>query len=306
MATKFYAFEITRSAAIFSDALESIINVIAAIVAFFVMRAVAEPADDEHPYGHGKLEYFSAAFEGGLITLAGVMIAREAVIGLIEGVTPRNLDMGLLISVGAALANLGLGFYLRTVGRSHQSAALEASGHHVLSDVWSTAGALVGLLLVRMTGLSIFDSLAALGIAAQLSYSGYQIVRSSIGGLIDEAEPAALSELAKVFEKNRREGIVDAHLVKMIRGGKFHHIDAHLVVPGFWTVEQAHEVADGFERAVIRDYSYEAEIAFHLDPCWQDFCSSCNVSSCPQRLVPYEVQPEFSAHNLVRRPKRDK
>jgi cation diffusion facilitator family transporter len=305
LALKVYAYLQTRSTAVLSDALESIVNVIAAGVALVVMRAVSEPADEEHPYGHGKLEYFSSTFEGGLITFAGIMIAGEAVKALFFGNEPRNLDTGLLISVVAASANLGLGLYLLAIGRHHKSEALTASAHHVLSDVWSTVGAVAGLGLVKLTGLSWFDPLAALVIAAQLSYSGFKIVRRSLGGLMDEVEEQTLKDLAFAFEKHRRAGVVDIHLTKMIRGGRFHHIDCHLVVPEFWKIAETHELMDSFEKDVVSTYPFDGEINFHVDPCERDYCSVCELVDCQVRQRAFEGRRVFTATSLVQRPQRD-
>ena len=305
LALKSWAYVQTGSTAVLCDALESIINVLASGVALMVMRAVAEPADEEHPYGHGKLEYFSSTFEGGLITFAGIMIAREAILAFKGDFVPRNLDFGLLISAGAALANLALGLYLRTVGRRQKSEALTASGQHVLSDVWSTVGVLVGLGLVKLTGLTWFDPLAALVIAVQLSYSGYRIVRRSMGGLIDEVELPTLRQLALAFQKNRGPGVIDIHLVKIIRSGRFHHIDCHLVVPEFWQILQTHELMENFEDAVVSTYPFDGEINFHLDPCFRDYCSICELQDCPVRSRDFAGTREFTAASLMQKTVRD-
>ena len=303
---KSYAYFMTGSTAVLSDAIESIVNVVAAGVALMVMRAVAAPADAEHPYGHGKLEYFSAAFEGGLIAFAGLMIGREAWISLMNKNQPQNLDLGILISSVAAFINLAMGFYLLRFGRKENSEALRASGHHLLTDVWSTVGVLVGLGLVRMTGFAWFDPVAALIIAVNISYSGYFIIRRAIGGLIDEAQPQVLSDLAKAFEKNRRPGVIDIHLVKIIRGGKFHHIDGHLVVPEFWQISEVHTMIGSFEKDVVSSYAFDGEINFHVDPCEKAYCSHCELSSCPIRKRPFISLHPFTGTTLVGLAQRDR
>ena len=305
LALKSFAYSQTGSTAVLSDAMESIVNVVAAGLALMVMRAVAAPADAEHPYGHGKLEYFSAAFEGGLVAFAGLMIAREAIISLLHHHQPQNLDLGLWLSALAAAANCALGFYLLRFGKKENSEALKASGQHLMTDVWSTLGVLVGLGLVRLTGLYWFDPLAALLTAGNILYSGYFILRRSIGALIDEAQPQVLSDLANAFRKNRRPGVIDIHLVKLIRSGKFHHIDGHLVVPEFWQVSRVHDVMTDFEKNVVSSYPFDGEINFHLDPCEKAYCSHCDLPDCPIRQRPFENLNPMTGLTLVGLAQRD-
>ncbi len=305
LAIKFIAYSMTQSTAILSDALESIINVLAAGVTLILMKYVALPADENHPYGHGKLEYFSAAFEGGLIAFAGLVIAKEAIEALYKGTALHNLDQGLLIAGFAALLNLALGFYVRNVGRQERSEALVASGEHILSDVWSTAGTLIGLLLVRISGITAFDAIAAIAIAVNLSYSGYKIFRRSAAGLVDEIHPETLDELAKTFNHNRKPSVIDIHLAKVIRSGNFHHIDAHLVLPEFWSLNEAHPFVDLFEKLSIDDYAGDGEINFHIDPCYRRFCSHCQVEPCPVRVRPFEGLRPFTSEGLMTKAKHD-
>ncbi len=296
---KFYAFQQTGSTAILSDAMESIINVVAAGVTLIIMKVIVAPADENHPYGHGKLEYFSAAFEGGLIAFAGLVIAKEAIQALWTGATLHNLDEGLLFSGIAALANLVLGLYLGRIGKKQRSEALIASAQHILSDVWSTLGAFAGLGLVRIFQVAAFDSIAALLIAINLSYSGYRIFRRSTAALIDETDPETLEHLATTFNKNRRPGVIDIHMTKVIRSGRFHHVDCHLVLPEFWSVGEAHPFTTQFENDVIADYDGDGEINFHVDPCYRDFCSTCDVEACPVRQRPLLALRPMTAMTLA-------
>ncbi len=305
MAIKFGAFSLTHSTAVLSDAVESIVNVIAAVVAVFVMRAVAEPADMEHPYGHGKLEYFSAAFEGGLIAFASLVIANEAIRSLMRGEALHQLDVGAAVMIGAGLLNVGLGLHLRAVGRKYKSEALTASGQHVMSDVWTTAGVVVGLAVVHLTGLSWIDPVVALIVAAQLGYAGYKIVRKSAGALMDEIEPESLQELCEAFQKTKPSWVVDVHNIKVIRSGHFHHIDGHLVVPEFWDVAKTHQQSGDYERAIVAAYPFDGEIAFHIDPCERKYCSHCTVENCPIRVRKFEAPKILSVENLIRGPMPD-
>lgn len=299
---KFAGYAATHSTAILSDATESIINVVAAVVALFVLRAVAAPADEDHPYGHGKLEYFSAAFEGGLIAFAALVIAYEAVHAWIRGNNLHQPDVGLWLMAGAGVLNLFLGLHLKKTGKKYGSDALKASGAHVIADVWTTAGVIVGLAFVAVTKIYWIDQAVALIVAAQLCYSGVKIVRGSVGGLIDEIEPSSLHELAEAFEKNRHPWMIDIHQLKMIRSGRFHHIDAHLVVPEFWNVAHTHTETTILEKEVVATYPFDGEIAFHIDPCEQKYCAHCQVDPCPIRLHQFQTLRPFSVEHLVHGP----
>ncbi len=305
MSAKFYAFSLTHSTAILSDATESVVNVIAAGVALIVMRIVASPADEQHPYGHGKLEYFSAAFEGGLISFASLAIASEAIRALMRGEGLHELGIGTVIMFGAALVNAGLSIYLKKLGREHKSEALIASGQHVMSDVVTSVGVAAGLVLIYFTKIPWLDPLIALAVAIHLGYVGYKIVRKSAGALMDEVEPESLVQLVNAFEQNRENWVIDIHLLKVIRSGYFHHIDGHLVVPDFWDVASTHHKLEEYEKNVVSTYPFDGEIAFHVDPCEKRFCSRCQMENCPIRVKPFKERPAFKVQRLIRGPVAD-
>lgn len=287
LVTKFWAYNLTHSQAIFSDAVESIVNVFTALGAILVIRYSARPADREHPYGHGKVEYFSAAFEGGLIVFASLFIFIEAIKAWMENRATQQLDFGLALTIVAGLINLALGFYLQKRGAEKGSVALKASAKHVLSDFWTSLGVVVGLALVYFTGLAWLDAVTAMAVGCLLAYSGLQLVRESIGGLMDEQNEKVLQELAQVFSANAQEGIIQIHHVKTIRSGWYHHIDAHIVLPEFWTVKEVHNKINNFEKAVIKSYPYGGEMNFHFDPCRQAYCRACDLQNCPIRKEPF-------------------
>jgi cation diffusion facilitator family transporter len=301
-ALKVSAYYLTHSTAVLSDALESTVNVLASFVALIVLRFVSAPADEDHPYGHGKLEYFSAAFEGGLIFFAALMIIRESIDALLAGAVAKELEWGFALMSGTAVLNLALGLYLRRVGRRERSETIKASGAHVLSDVWTTVGVLVGLVVVLWTKLPWIDPLVAIAVALNLAYEGYKIARKSGGSLIDEKDPEVLIDLAKALEKNRTPGIIDVHNLRIIRSGRFHHVDAHLVAPEYWDISHAHAVCHEFEKVVVRDYPFDGEIAFHLDPCKQAYCSRCAMLDCPIRQAPFKAIRPFTPETLIAGP----
>lgn len=280
---KFWAYNVTGSNAVFSDALESIVNVVAAIALIFVIIYANQPADKDHPYGHGKIEYFSAAFEGGLISFAAIMIIVDAVNGLIYGHTLKQLNFGLYIVAVAGVCNYLLGFFLVRIGNKRGSTALVASGKHVISDFWTSFGVLVGLLVVKLTGFIWLDSVVAIIVGLLLAKTGFKIVKNSISGLLDEEDEDSIKLVADTFSKHISESVIQIHNLKMIRSGQYHHIDAHLVVPEYWDVAAVHENIDRFESRVMRDYPYNLELHFHLDPCRKVYCKYCDVKDCPIR-----------------------
>lgn len=299
---KILAYHWTHSTAIFSDALETVVNVIAAVVALFVIQYVSAPADDDHPYGHGKVEYFSAAFEGGLIFFAALIIFVKGVIALINNEPLNPLEGGLVLITAASIANLILALYLKKVGREQKSETLLASGAHIMSDVVTSAGVLLGLALVFLTGWVWLDSVVAITLAFNLAWEGYKIVRRSISALIDGVDLESLKQLSEAFEKNRIEGVINIHKLKAIRSGSFHHVDAHLVVPEFWDVRTVHGISHEFEKAVVKDYPFDGEIAFHIDPCQRKYCRICTLKVCPIRLHPFEVHQKFNLQDLMHGP----
>lgn len=297
---KAWAYQVTGSAAVLSDALESIVNVVTAAVALALVRFSLAPADREHPYGHGKAEFVSAAFEGGLIFFAALAIILESARAFWAGPELRALDLGFGLMMVAALANLVLGLYLRRTAKSGNSQALAASSAHVLSDVKTTVGVAFGLVLVRLTGWTWLDPLAAGAVGLHLAWEGWRIVRTSFAGLLDEMDQGSLELLARAMESKRVPGIIEIHHLRTIRSGSFHHVDAHLVVPEFWNVARAHEAANTFEAGVVADYPFDGEIAFHLDPCQRRYCTNCDLEPCPVRQRPFERPRSFEVRELIR------
>jgi cation diffusion facilitator family transporter len=288
MAVKFWAHNLTESQAIFSDAMESIVNVLAAGVALWVIWYSAKPADQDHPYGHGKIEFFSAAFEGGLIAFASLVICFEAVQSWWKGEQLQRLNEGLLLIGAAAVANLLLGLFLRHRGHALGSVALKASGTHVISDFWTSAAVVAGLFLVQLTGWAWADPVLAVGVGLWFGWTGFRLVAEAIAGLMDQEDPKLLKDLADVLTMSLQPGIIQIHHVRMIRSGWYHHIDAHVVMPEFWDVKRVHELMNQFERSVIHDYEYGGEMNFHVDPCRRAYCKVCNVQNCPIRVEPFE------------------
>ena len=294
LGAKYVGYLYTGSAAVLSDALESIINVVAATFMVGSVMFAAQPADRDHPYGHGKIEFFSAVFEGGLISFAAITIAWYAVMDLLRGPSVQQVEIGVLITLACGIGNAALGWYLLRTGRREQSLSLIADGHHVLSDFWTSAGVAIGLLLVRFTGLAWLDPVTAIVVAVNLAITGARLVRNAAGGLLDEEDTKLLAELVGAFESRRDPGLIRIHSLRAIRAGRFTHVDAHLIVPEYWTVEQAHRVVDSFEQRVLDSCSVEGEIAFHTDPCARVICRVCEMPDCPVRQAPLHARPPLT------------
>lgn len=291
---KYVAYLATGSAAILSDALESITNVVGAGFGLGSVLFAIRPADEGHPYGHGKIEYMSAVFEGGLISFAAVLIVWFSISELIVGARLEQIDFGLLLTVAAGFVNAALGVYLVRSGRAANSLTLIADGRHVLSDFKTSVGVVVGLVLVRITGVTAFDPLAALVVGLNLVWTGIGLVRHGADGLLDAEDTALLGRIVAAFDASAFPGIIRMHHLRAIRSGAVAHADAHLIVPEYWTVETAHEAANAFEEAILAAGSVEGGIVFHTDPCLREPCRICDVADCPVRRVPFESRPPLT------------
>jgi len=299
-AAKFVGYQLTGSTAILSDALESIVNIAAALFTLASLAFASRPADESHPYGHGKIEFLSSGFEGGLIAFAASLIVYEAAQALWRGHQVMAIDVGLLIVLGAGIANALLGYFLLRTGRRLHSPAIVADGQHVLSDFWTSAGVIVGLALVRVTGWQPLDPLVAIAVGVNLAIVGLRLLRRAVGGLLDESDPGLLATLASVIQAVRTPAVIAVHRLRAIRSGGVVHVDAHVVVPRFWSVSQAHDFADGFELEIVRRVDHETECLFHLDPCRSAYCHSCRVDPCPVRAHAFAADRGWSLETLIR------
>jgi cation diffusion facilitator family transporter len=263
---KTIAWWATGSVGLLSDALESIVNLAAALLALTMLRVAASPPDENHPYGFSKAEYFAAGIEGALIVLAAAGILASAIPRLIE---PQPLDspgLGLGLSVAASGINLAVGLLLIRIGRQHHSIALEADGHHLMSDVWTSAGVVIGVALVFVTGWLRLDPLVALGVAAHIVWTGLRLMRRSWRGLLDAAIPSEdTGEVTKLFAEYSKRYGVSFHALRTRQAGKRRFISFHFLVPDAWTVAQAHRLSEEIEER-IRSLVPHASIFTHIEP----------------------------------------
>ncbi|MBC2713311.1 MAG: cation transporter [Desulfosarcina sp.] len=305
MAAKFYAFHLTRSSAVLSDALESIINVVAAAFAVVSIWMAAQPPDLDHPYGHGKIEYFSAGFEGALIIFAAIGIFKTGISHLLMPKPLANLQAGLAILVAASVVNLLLGIGLLRVGKKVQSLTLIADGKHVLTDVYTSVGVVVGLFLVQYTGWFWLDGAIACLVGVNILLTGTRLVSQSFSALMDASDPQLLDEISRLLEKHRKEVWIDIHQLRAWRSGNFVHIDLHLVLPRDYLLDVAHAEAKELEQLLIGHFEGNAGVLVHMDPCEWPECPVCRQYRCSHRTRESIATLAWNRHQLtVKKAKR--
>lgn len=259
------AWKLTGSVGLLSDAIESFVNLAGAIMALWMLTLAALPADDDHAHGHGKAEYFSSAFEGFLILLAAVSIGYTAVDRLMHPQPLEAVAVGLMVSVVASVINFATARTLMRVGRTHNSITLEADAHHLMTDVWTSVGVIVGVGLVWLTGALWLDPVIALLVAANIVWTGWQLMQRSAAGLMDISLPAERLEAIETLLTGYRAQGLDFHALRTRQAGSRAFVTLHMLVPGNWTVQQGHDWAERIE-ADIRKALPHAHVTTHLEP----------------------------------------
>lgn len=302
-AVKFAAWLLTHSNAIFTDALESLVNVAAGAFALYSLYLAAKPKDEDHPYGHGKIEFISATVEGSLIAAAGAAILVKGIYSFFYPEPISRLDAGILLSAFTGAVNFGIGYYAVHRGQKTNSATLRAGGKHLLSDAWSTVGLIIGLAMLRLTGLQWIDTAIALLFGIYILYTGIKIVRESVAGIMDEADPRLIGEIVALLNENRRTEWIDIHNLRIIKYGADIHIDCHVTLPYYYSVEEAHEETESIHRLIQQKYGEAVEIFIHVDPCLPTSCHLCGIHTCPVRSHAFTEREIWTPEN-VRRNKR--
>jgi cation diffusion facilitator family transporter len=290
MLAKFTAWLITDSNAILTDATESIVNVLAGSFTWYSLYLSARPKDDNHPYGHGKIEFLAAGIEGALLGVAGLLIAGKSTYNLWFPEAVHQLDTGIWITAGAGLVNFALGWVSIRKGRRENSLPAVASGKHLQSDAWSTLGLVIGLLLLQYTGWLWIDSAVAILFGAFLVYTSYTILKPSVAGIMDEADDALLKQLVAVLQQNRLPAWIDIHNVRLIKYGTTLHLDGHLTLPRYYDLDQAHAELDRIDALVQQAFGTRMEFFIHVDPCLPTSCTLCCVQNCPVRASDFKRQ----------------
>jgi len=295
---KFVAYYLTHSVSILTDAMESIVNVAAGFIGLYSLYVAAKPRDRDHPYGHGKAEFLSAAIEGTMIMIASLIIIYKAVAQLIYPVVLHKIDLGIWLVGATALANFIVGAACLRIGKKNNSIALTASGKHLQTDTWSTLGIIVGLVLLYITGYQWIDSALAIAVSVFIIYTAYTILRRSIAGIMDEADEKLITEMVEMLNNNRQENWVDMHNLRVIKYGSILHIDCHLTVPWYLNVHQAHAEIDKLAGFVRKYYSESVELFVHSDGCLPFQCHICSKQGCPVRQHDFEKTITWTLENV--------
>lgn len=305
LVVKFIAYYSTHSVSILTDALESIVNVAAGFIGLYSLYVAAKPRDMDHPYGHGKAEFLSAAIEGTMIGSAGAIILYKAIQNLITPAVLHKIDYGIILVAATAVANYAVGFYCLRIGKKNNSEALIASGKHLQSDTWSTLGIIVGLVLLYYTGYKWIDSVVAIAFGLLIMYTGYNILRRSIAGIMDEADVKLLTRMVQVLNANRRENWVDLHNLRVIKYGSVLHVDCHLTLPWFLNLHEAHREIDALADLIRNEFGESFEIFVHSDGCLPFSCRICNKADCPERKNNFAQQIPWTLENVSQNKKHE-
>ncbi|MBN8879772.1 MAG: cation transporter [Sphingobacteriales bacterium] len=305
LAIKFIAYFSTLSVSILTDALESIVNVVAGAIGLYSLYVAAKPRDSDHPYGHGKAEFLSAAVEGTLIGIAGLVILYKAILSLIHPVELKKIDMGIWLVAATALVNYLVGIYCERIGKKNDSMALQASGKHLQSDTLSTLGIIAGLVLLYFTGWNWVDGVVAILFGGFIIFMGYRILRSSIAGIMDEADRKLLSRLVELLNANRRTNWIDIHNLRVIKYGSILHIDCHLTVPWYLNVHEAHREIDALTELVRKEFGQSVEFFVHSDGCLPFSCPICDKMECTVRKHNFEKKIRWTLDNILKNEKHN-
>ena len=295
---KLFAWYLTHSVAILTDALESIVNVVAGFIGLYSLYVSGKPKDQDHPYGHGKVEFLSAAIEGLLIGIAGIFIIREAILNLYKPHSIQKLDYGIYLVGVTAIINLLAGMICVKTGKKNNSLALIASGKHLMADTYTTIGIIIGLVLLFITGISWIDSVVAIIFALVIFYTGYKIVRSSIAGIMDEADMELLNKMVVLLNENRNPNWIDLHNLRIIKYGAMIHLDCHLTVPWYFNVHQAHDEIDRLSGLVKQHFGDSVELFVHSDGCLDFSCALCEKTECEVRKHAFQRKIVWTMENI--------
>jgi len=296
---KIVAYYLTSSLAVLSDALESIVNVLAGFIGLYSLYVAAKPRDTEHPYGHGKAEFLSAAAEGALIIAAGFLIFYETIQNFIQHKTLQELDTGMYLISATALINYVAGYICVKVGKKNNSLALQASGRHLKIDTWSTLIIIATLVVMFFTNLLWLDKLVALIMSVWIMFNGYKIIRQSLAGIMDEADMELLQRMVKVLNNNRSPNWVDLHNLRVIKYGSVLHIDCHLTLPWYMNLIEAHKEIDKLIALIKREFGDSIEMFIHTDACLDFSCNICTKDDCNVRQYSFKEKIDWTLENVI-------
>lgn len=283
MLIKAVAYFYTHSNAILTDALESLVNIIAGSFSLYSLYLAAQPSDSNHPYGHGKVEFISGVIEGFLIIVAAVVMTVKAVYNFIIPEEISNIDLGIILALAAGITNYFMGYKLAKSGKEKHSMSLQSEGAHLMSDGYTSFAMVLGLLILWLTNLYWLDNIIALIMAGYIAYMGYSILRKSIAGIMDETDTVVNDRVFGVIKESRKPEWIDFHEFRVIRYGRRLHVDCHLVLPFYLTIKEEHVEVVQIEKLIADGLKQETEIFIHTDPCTESYCKHCTMPSCAFR-----------------------
>ena len=289
----------THSLSVLSDALESIVNVMAGLIGLYSLYVASKPKDKDHPYGHGKAEFISSAFEGSLIITAGGIILYESIITFFEPSSLHNLDNGIWVLLSTAVLNMVAGLIAKAIGKKNNSLALTSSGQHLLIDSYTTYAVVIGIGLVLYTGYNGIDTSIAIGMGIWIIYNGYKIIRESLAGIMDEADMALLDAVIQELNLSRHTNWIDLHNLRVIKYGALMHIDCHLTVPWYFNVNEAHAAVDEFTKLIKNKFGDSVEFFVHTDGCMPFSCAICTIENCEKRNAPFKQKLAWNRENVL-------
>lgn len=303
MLAKFLAFFITNSNAILTDAVESIVNVLASGFAFYSIYLATLPKDENHPYGHGKVEFFSAFVEGVLIGIAGVIILIKSVYSLFYGNEVSNLYDGAAIIAVTGAVNLVVGLYLVRTGKANKSLTLEADGKHLLTDAVSSVGLVLGVLIIQVTQILWLDSAISIALGLYIIYNGYKLTRKSVGGLMDESNLELVEDVIVALQTNRQESWIDVHNLRAQQYGADLHIDCHVTLPYYFDLNTVHHQISSIDKMINQEVSHSTELFIHADPCLPACCNYCKMEDCAVRAEAFRGEIKWTMENVTKNQK---
>ena len=294
---KLIAWHLTNSDAVFSDAMESIVNIISAFMGLYSLYLASQPKDENHPYGHGKVEFVTSGIEGSLIIFAGIIIIVEAVDSLLHTNALKKLDYGIFIVLGTAIANYIMGYISIQKGKKENSIVLISSGKHLQSDTITTIGVVLSLILVYFTQIFWIDAAVALLFGSYIIFVGYKIVRKSLSGIMDEADPDLLSAVVEVLQRDRKKEWIDIHNMKIQQYGSGLHIDAHITLPWYNDLRSSHQEMENIIKTLVAETERNVEFNFHMDDCKPHSCEICELE-CVHRQHSFKKKIEWNAESV--------
>lgn len=303
MLAKFVAYFLTNANAILTDAAESIVNVLASAFAFYSIYLTTLPKDENHPYGHGKVEFFSAFVEGILIGIAGIIIILKSSYDLIYPNEIKQLYEGAIIIGITGLVNLFVGFYLIRVGKQQQSITLEADGKHLLTDSISSGGLVIGILLIQLTQIYWLDGAISILLGLYIIYNGYKLTRRSVGGLMDESNIELVKDIVVILQQNRADSWIDVHNLRAQQYGADLHIDCHVTLPYYYDLNAVHQEISGIDRLINVSGSHQTELFIHADPCLPACCNYCKMHNCGVRQEDFKGEIKWNMENVTKNQK---